>query len=57
VKVGGVLTGPVGKSYPWAVGLFFGNTEPAMELWSGIAGGFTIRPGLHPSYTNQPMPL
>ena len=27
-----------GKSYPWAVGFFFGNTEHSQELWTVIAG-------------------
>jgi len=26
------------KSFPWAVGFFFGNTELSMELWTVIAG-------------------
>ena len=26
------------KSYPWAVGFFFGNTELSLELWTVIAG-------------------
>ena len=28
----------LGKSYPWAVGFFFGNTELSLELWTVIAG-------------------
>ena len=27
----------LGKSYPWAVGFFFGNTELSMELWTVIS--------------------
>ncbi|CUV02539.1 hypothetical protein MGWOODY_Clf2509 [hydrothermal vent metagenome] len=30
--------GGVGKSYPWAAGFFFGNTELSLELWTTIAG-------------------
>jgi hypothetical protein len=26
------------KPFPWAVGLFFGNTELSLELWNVIAG-------------------
>ena len=26
------------KSFPWAVGFFFGNTELSIELWNVIAG-------------------
>ncbi len=39
-----VLTESLGKSYPWAVGFFFGNTELSLELWNVIAGisGLTI---------------
>ncbi len=33
-----VLTESFGKSYPWAVGFFFGNTELGLELWNVIAG-------------------
>ena len=33
-----VLTESLGKSYPWTVGLFFGNTELSLELWNVIAG-------------------
>ena len=34
----------LGKSYPWAVGFFFGNVELSLELWTVIAGilGSTI---------------
>ena len=35
---GGVLTESDDKSYPWAVGFFFGNTELSLELWTVIAG-------------------
>ena len=27
------------KSFQWAVGFFFGNTELSLELWNVIAGG------------------
>ena len=33
-----VLTESLGKSYPWVVGFFFGNTELSLELWNVIAG-------------------
>ena len=33
-----VLTESLGKSYPWTVGLFFGNSELSLELWNVIAG-------------------
>ena len=26
------------RSYPWAVGFFFGNVELSLELWNIIAG-------------------
>ena len=26
------------KSYPWAVGFFFGNVELSLELWTVISG-------------------
>jgi hypothetical protein len=26
------------RSYPWAVGFFFGNAELSLELWDIIAG-------------------
>ena len=26
------------KPFPWAVGLFFGNTALSLELWNVIAG-------------------
>ena len=26
------------KSYPWAIGFFFGNTELSLELWNVITG-------------------
>ena len=35
---GGVVIGPDGKSYPWTIGFFFGNTELSLELWTVIAG-------------------
>ena len=28
----------LGKSYPWAVGFFFGNSELSLELWNIISG-------------------
>ena len=33
-----MLTESLGKSYPWAVGFFFGNTELSLELRNVIAG-------------------
>ena len=33
-----MLKGSVGKSYPWAVEFFFGNTGLSLELWNVIAG-------------------
>jgi len=33
-----VFSESLGKSYPWAVGFFFGNTELSLELWNLIAG-------------------
>lgn len=33
-----MVTVPNAKSYPWAVGFFFGNTELSLELWTVIAG-------------------
>ena len=33
-----VLTESLGKSYPWAMRFFFGNTELSLELWNVIAG-------------------
>jgi len=33
-----VFSESLGKSYPWAVGCFFGNTELSLELWTVIAG-------------------
>jgi len=26
------------RSYPWTIGLFFGNVELSLELWTVIAG-------------------
>ena len=26
------------RPYPWAVGVFFGNTELSLEFWTVIAG-------------------
>jgi len=33
-----VLAESLGKSYPWVIGFFFGNTELSLELWNVIAG-------------------
>jgi hypothetical protein len=33
-----VVIGPDGKSYPWTIGFFFGNTELSLELWTVISG-------------------
>jgi hypothetical protein len=33
-----VVSGPDDKSYPWAVGFFFGNVELSLELWTVIHG-------------------
>ena len=30
--------GGLWQSYPSAIGFFFGNTEPSLELWTVIAG-------------------
>ena len=35
---GGVLAASMWKSYPWAIGFFFGNTELGLQLWTIIAG-------------------
>ena len=38
---GGVVAESLERSYPWAVGFFFGNVELGLELWtvmSGISG-------------------
>ena len=34
---GGVVAG-ASRSYPWAIGFFFGNVELSMESWTVIAG-------------------
>ena len=34
----GVVAESLVRSYPWAVGFFFGNTELSLELWTGIPG-------------------
>ena len=34
----GVVAESLERSYPWAVGFFFGNTELSLELWNVIAG-------------------
>jgi len=33
-----VLAESLGKSYLWAIGFFFGNTELSLELWTVITG-------------------
>ena len=35
---GGELAESLGKSFPWAVGFFFGDLELSLELWTVIAG-------------------
>ena len=35
---GGVVAESLERSYPWAVGFFFGSTELSVELWNVIAG-------------------
>ena len=32
------LAESLGKSYPWAVGFFFGNPKLSLEFWNVIAG-------------------
>jgi hypothetical protein len=34
----GVIAESLERSYPWAVGFFFGNSELRLELWNVIAG-------------------
>ena len=34
----GVVAESLERSYPWAIGFFFGNTELSLELWNVIAG-------------------
>jgi len=34
----GVCVDAIDKPFPWTVGLFFGNTELRLELWTVIAG-------------------
>jgi hypothetical protein len=34
----GVVAESLERSYPWAVGFFFGNTELSLELWNIISG-------------------
>ena len=36
--VAAALAESLGKSYPWAVGFFFGNAELSLELWTVISG-------------------
>jgi hypothetical protein len=33
-----VVAEPLERSYSWAVGFFFGNTELSLELWAVISG-------------------
>ena len=35
---GGVVAESLERSYPWAVGFFFGNVELSLELWTVIVG-------------------
>ena len=34
----GVVAESIERSYPWAIGFFFGNTELSLELWNVIGG-------------------
>ena len=34
----GVVAESLERSYPWAVGFFFGNVELSLELWTVISG-------------------
>ena len=34
----GVVAESIERSYPWAIGFFFGNTELSLELWTVISG-------------------
>ena len=34
----GVVAESLERSYPWALGFFFGNVELSLELWMVIAG-------------------
>ena len=36
--VAATLAESLGKPFPWAVGVFFGDLELSMELWAVIAG-------------------
>jgi len=57
-----VLAESLCKTFPWAVGFFFGNTEPSLELWTVIEGisGFADQESpcgisvSHPRVTRQP---
>ena len=40
---GGVLTGSLRRSYPWAVGFFFGNTELSLALRWPFSIGLVFR--------------
>jgi len=37
-KSEGVVAESLERSYPWAVGFFFGNVELSLELWNIISG-------------------
>ena len=37
-RLGGVVAESLERSYPWAVGFFFGNVELSLELWTVISG-------------------
>jgi len=34
----GVVAESLERSYPWAIGFFFENTELSLELWNIISG-------------------
>ena len=34
----GVVAESLERSYPWAVGFFFGNVKLSLELWTMISG-------------------
>ena len=36
--VAAALAESLDKPFPWAVGVFFGNTELSLELWTVISG-------------------
>jgi hypothetical protein len=37
-RLQGVVAESLERSYPWATGFFFGNTELSLELWTVISG-------------------